>query len=104
MNDKDKYFDQDKLSKINGLLTDNVDDLLETFDIEYTRTHKMVMCACPIHGGDNKSAFNLYTEELPNGIVGNWKCRTHQCEETHGNNLLAFLRGYLELPWSRLLY
>ena len=98
---KDDYFDQNKLARINYLLTENIEDLFDALDIEYTRTHKMLMCACPIHGGDNKSAFNIYTEELPNGTVGNWKCRTHQCEEKFGNNPLAFLRGCLDLTWSK---
>ena len=98
---KDDYFAQHKLARINYLLTENIEDLFDALDIEYTRTHKMLMCACPIHGGDNKSAFNIYTEELPNGTVGNWKCRTHQCEEKFGNNPLAFLRGCLDLTWSK---
>jgi len=67
---KEEYFDQNKLAKINSLLIENIEDLFDMFDIEYTSTHKMLMCACPIHGGDNQSAFNIYTEETSVGRTG----------------------------------
>ena len=95
----DIYFDQKRLLQLNSMLCENIEDIFDTLDIEYTKTHKMIICACPIHGGDNESAFNLYTEELENGLIGNWKCRTHHCEDKHGNNILALLRGLLDLPW-----
>lgn len=98
---EDLYFDQNRLSQLNVMLCDNIDELFDVLDIEYTRTHKMIICACPVHSGDNEAAFNLYTEELPNGMIGNWKCRTHQCEEKHGNNILAFLRCMLDFTWKK---
>ena len=97
----DSYFDQSKLSKINGLLCEDIESLFDHLGIEYSRQGKMIVSACPVHDGDNQTAFNLYTEELPNGLLGNWKCRTHQCEEKHGNNILALLRSMLGLPWKK---
>jgi hypothetical protein len=49
--------------------------------------------SCPIHGGDNVSAFNLYPEGEK--YRGNWKCRTHGCEEVFKSSILGFIRGVL---------
>jgi len=100
MKSDDIYFDQKKLSKVNELLCDNIDSLLEHLGVDFSHQGKMIVCACPVHNGDNTSAFNLYTEELSNGLRGNWKCRTQGCEKKFGNNILAFLRGTLELSWK----
>jgi 5S rRNA maturation endonuclease (ribonuclease M5) len=53
----------------------------------------MISMACPIHGGDNISAVNIY----PDGDVyrGNWTCRTHGCEKVFKGSVLGFIRGVL---------
>jgi 5S rRNA maturation endonuclease (ribonuclease M5) len=58
--------------------------------------------SCPIHGGDNISAFNLYPEGEK--YRGNWKCRTHGCEEVFRSSILGFIRGVLsrqDYGWSK---
>lgn len=84
---------QDKLKIVCDGLCDNIEDLLEKFDIEYTCNGKLLSMACPIHGGDNVTALNIY----PNGdsYRGNWKCRTHGCEETFKGSIIGFIRGIL---------
>ena len=96
----DIYFDQARLSKLNDMLCDEIEPLLDSFGIDYVNQGKMIVCACPVHGGDNRNDFNLYTEELPNGLRGNWKCRSQGCEKKFGNNILALLRGILKEPWK----
>jgi len=100
MENDDIYFDQKRLAKVNELLCDDIDSLFEHLGVDFSHQGKMIVCACPVHNGDNAGAFNLYTEELANGLRGNWKCRTQGCEEKFGNNILALLRGALELPWK----
>jgi 5S rRNA maturation endonuclease (ribonuclease M5) len=53
----------------------------------------MFVGICPIHHGDNKSAFNLY----PNGDFyrGNWKCRTHNCDKIFKASIIGLIRGIL---------
>jgi hypothetical protein len=50
------------------------------------------MC-CPIHGGDNPSALNIY----PRGeeYRGNWTCRTHNCQDIFQPSVIGFIRGIL---------
>jgi 5S rRNA maturation endonuclease (ribonuclease M5) len=90
---KSNSYDQAKLKLVCDHLCDNIDDLLNSLDLEYKSTGKMITMSCPIHGGDNKSALNLY----PDGEVyrGNWKCRTHGCEKYFKSSIIGFIRGVL---------
>lgn len=57
---------------------------------------------CPIHGGDNESALNLY--HTGDSYRGNWKCRTHQCEKAFKASVIGFIRGILshkKFGWSK---
>lgn len=49
--------------------------------------------ACPVHGGDNKSAVNVFTEGSTS--IGNWKCWTNSCEQVHGFGIMGFIHGIL---------
>jgi len=85
--------DQTKLKMICDSLCDNIYDLLDAFNIEYRNNSKMISMSCPIHGGDNKSAINLYPEG--DRYRGNWKCRTHNCEQVFKSSVIGFIRGVL---------
>lgn len=92
---KKKYHshDQRKLKILSDKVCDDIESLLNFFGIEYKIYAKMITMSCPIHGGDNSSALNLY----PDGesYRGNWKCRTHHCEETFKSSIIGFIRGVL---------
>ena len=85
--------DQAKLKIICDNLCDNIYDLLDTLHIEYRNNSKMISMSCPVHGGDNKSAVNLYPEG--ERYRGNWKCRTHNCEQIFKSSVIGFIRGIL---------
>lgn len=93
--------DQAKLKVLCDDLCDRIEDLLNHFGLEYKLNDKMVTMACPIHGGDNIGAINLY----PNGDTyrGNWKCRTHSCEKIFKGSIIGFVRGLLSAQkgWSQ---
>lgn len=42
---------------------------------------------CPIHNGDNNSAFCLYKE------TGVWKCFTHRCHELFGSRITGLMKA-----------
>jgi len=87
-------YDQAQLKAISDKVCDDIDNLLSALGIsEYKNLDKMISMSCPIHGGDNGSAFNLYHQG--ESYRGNWKCRTHQCEETFKSSILGFVRGCL---------
>lgn len=91
---KSRSYDQTKLKYISDMLCDNIEELLSTLGIEsYKNLGKMISMSCPIHGGDNETALNIYHQG--DYYRGNWKCRTHQCEETFMGSVLGFIRGCL---------
>ena len=53
----------------------------------------MVSMCCPIHNGDNPSAVNIYHQG--ESYRGNWKCRTHSCENIFKGSIIGFVRGVL---------
>lgn len=85
--------DQFKLKAICDQVCDNIEELLNVLNIEYKTNSKMIIMSCPIHGGDNISALNLYPEG--DTYRGNWKCRTHNCEKIFKGSILGFIRGVL---------
>lgn len=85
--------DQAKLKIVCDDICDRIDELMDHFGLEYTYSGKLLTMSCPIHGGDNKSALNLY----PQGDVyrGNWKCRTHGCEKYFKSSIIGLIRGII---------
>lgn len=102
MNKKYRSIDQAKLKILCDDLCDHIEELLEHFNIDYKTNSKMITMCCPIHGGDNPSAINIY----PDGDTyrGNWKCRTHGCEEEFKSSIIGFVRGIIshqKYGWSQ---
>lgn len=85
--------DQAKLKVVCDDLCDNIESLLDHFGIEYKNNSKMISMSCPIHGGDNESALNIYPEGET--YRGNWKCRTHNCEQEFKSSVIGFIRGII---------
>jgi len=85
--------DQYKLKALCDDLCDNIEDLLDHFDLEYKSNGKMMSMCCPIHGGDNPSAISLYY--TGDNYRGNWKCRTHNCEKIFKGSIIGFIRGII---------
>lgn len=98
-----RSYDQYKLKVVSDAVCDNIEALLDTLGItDYKLMDKMVTMSCPIHGGDNLSAFNLY--HTGDTYRGNWKCRTHQCEQIFKSSILGFIRGCLsssKYDWAK---
>lgn len=99
---KSRLHDQAKLKIICDELCDNIDTLLSALNIEYRQSGKMIVMSCPIHGGDNEAALNLYPEGET--YRGNWKCRSHHCENIFKGSIIGFVRGVLSRSkhnWSK---
>ena len=88
-----RSIDQNKIKLLCDSVCDNIDALLTHFDLEYRQNGRFISMSCPIHGGDNPSAMNLYPEGET--YRGNWICRTHQCEKVFKSSIIGFIRGVL---------
>lgn len=97
-----RSIDQAKLKILCDDLCDHIEDLLDYFHLEHRSNEKMISMCCPIHGGDNTGAINLYVQG--DSYRGNWKCRTHNCEKTFKGSIIGFIRGILshhKYAWSK---
>ena len=97
----DMYFDNAIITELSEMLCANIEELLSSLGVDFRFNHKMFVGPCPIHGGDNTTAWNLY----PDGeeVRGYWTCRTHHCEKKRSDNnrllygatIIGFIRGVL---------
>lgn len=90
---KSTSIDQNKIKIVCDKVCDRIEDLLSHFNLEYKDNGRFMTMACPIHSGDNDSALNLYY--TGDNYRGNWKCRTHHCEEIFKGSIIGFIRGVL---------
>lgn len=82
--DRDNFKDQ--LNYIKSTIEPHY--LLEQLGIDIEReTPKEIRSSCPIHGGDNRSAFRFNKE------TNTWVCFTHKCHDLHGNDVIALVMG-----------
>jgi len=94
--------DQGKIKIVCDSVCDDIESLLELFNLEYKFHSRMITMSCPIHGGDNISAVNIYPEG--ESYRGNWTCRTHGCEKIFKSSIIGFIRGVLSnknYGWSQ---
>lgn len=72
-------------------MMEKIRDLLDLFNVDYYDSGEMLIAACPAHGGDNVSAFNININKRSK-FYGIWFCNTHQCHQSYGKDVLALLR------------
>ena len=53
-------FDPWKLAEIEASALENIEELLDLLGVEYESGHRRMDGSCPVHGGDNPTALNLY--------------------------------------------
>lgn len=53
----------------------------------------MIAC-CPIHNGDNPTAFNI-NSDVTDEYCGRWFCNTHKCNEQYGGDMIGLIRGLM---------
>jgi 5S rRNA maturation endonuclease (ribonuclease M5) len=98
---KELHFDYDLIEELKDMVCANIEELLSELGVDFRMNGKMIVGPCPVHGGDNLSAWNLY----PDGdeVKGYWVCRTHHCEKKknqndrllYGSTIIGFVRGVL---------
>jgi hypothetical protein len=73
-----KRISQETLDKIKDLANESIDHVLLGLGFDIDNVHgfaEEIRCACPIHGGDNPSAFSYSTR------FKQWRCFTAKCHE-----------------------
>lgn len=99
---------QQKLVKLQQLIVDRFDDVIEEFDLDLQETNNMWVGRCPIHSdADNPTAFNFFKD---GDTIGYYTCHTkncgnlfHQGKRVFIANAIGFVRALLsvrECGWS----
>lgn len=84
------------------IAADNIESILEYFDIEYRINNKgVILGPCPIHDGDNQSAFNLYPD---NEVPCLWRCNTLVCHKRYKENIFGLIHALLQKRNSAATY
>jgi 5S rRNA maturation endonuclease (ribonuclease M5) len=85
--------DQGRLNAVQAMLCARLDELLGELGVTLHRTRKLYYGCCPVHGGDNPGALNLYQdgETRP----GYWRCHTKGCERHFRRTIIGFVRGVM---------
>lgn len=95
------YMDQARLNALQLMLCVQLDDLLAKLGVNLYRSRKLYVGRCPIHGGDNQEALNLYPDG--DSRPGYWRCNTRGCERHFKKTIIGFVRGVLSAQqhaWS----
>lgn len=74
-------------------------DLLEYFDLSDSlfECDDLLVGCCPVHEGDNPSAFNINIDESEQGRYGRWFCNTKSChDEKPGKDVISLTWMLLE--------
>lgn len=106
---KDLHFDYDLIEEVKDMACANIEELLTELSVDFRENGKMFVGPCPVHCGDNFSAWNLYPEGEE--VRGYWVCRTHHCEKKRGANnkllygstIVGFVRGVLSQQKGRIV-
>jgi 5S rRNA maturation endonuclease (ribonuclease M5) len=74
---------------------------MDLLGIKYQDCGYVLIGRCPIHNGDNPSAFNIYRESTKPGYAnGGWICNTHHCEKKYGNDLIGLVRSIKRIGYN----
>lgn len=99
-----KHLHQEQLRTLERCAGDRLDELLDYFSLRDGRLRKakkFYVGPCPVHGGNNNTAFNIFHEG--DEVIGNWRCFTHGCHNKFQPTIIGFIRGVLShtnLGWA----
>jgi len=89
-----KNLSNEELKKLSDKIALSIVPIFRQLGFEVNDFGDYVSCACPVHDGDNPSAFTMNTDpEHP--YFGIWKCWTQSCEENHINTPIGLIRVLL---------
>lgn len=90
-----KYSDQD-ISRIKKIAKQHERELLQLLGFNHI-SNKGVQQRCPIHGGDNRTAFSYDLNKHC------WSCFSQHCERKYGNDIIGLIRGIKNIGFNDAL-
>lgn len=93
----------DKAKIVSEKIAQEIDRIIDFFSLDMRKCGDLYSGPCPVHGGDGKTACNIYpNEDRENQAM--WICCSHQCENIFYKSMFGFVRGVLSnklLNWSQ---
>lgn len=91
---KKSHLNNDKLNIIADDVVDQLDEILDYFQVKYKKNQNKYYGPCPVHDGDGTTnPWNLYHNG--DSYRGNWKCRSHGCQQVFKPTVIGLIRGIL---------
>jgi len=79
------------LDKVREIIFNDLDKLLDSFDLDYRRDGDNIFMKCPIHeGSDNPNGLSFSIEKQM------WRCWTRGCHENLSSDIWGFIKGVLD--------
>lgn len=75
---------------LNETILENIEVLLDYFDITYSVLPNRISCSCPLHNSSRDNSCSIFT----NGL-GNYVCWTRHCESVYGKYPINFIHGLM---------
>lgn len=82
------------LTELKARLKPQIQKILTEFSVKTYKCGQLLVSNCPIHLGDNTTAFNINISQ--GEFCGRWFCNTHKCHKEYGGDVLGLIRGLLE--------
>lgn len=101
---KNEYHNRARINELTDQAVLHAEDILSEFGVDFRHNYRRFYGPCPVHGGDNPSAFNLYPDGYD--VRGVWCCHTHQCEKKWRRTFIGFIHAMLSkeykepIPWT----
>lgn len=95
-----KRLDSKQLTKLNHILALRMHLVLPRFGIQFEMTDELIQCCCPLHGGDNPSAFTINVDP-ESEYLGVFACWSRECHLDHINTCIGLVRALLEIKHDR---
>jgi 5S rRNA maturation endonuclease (ribonuclease M5) len=83
----------DKVEALAQIVAYRAEELFDALEVKLFKNGNKYVGACPVHGGDNNTALNLWPEGYK--VFGYWKCRSHKCQDIFKKTIIGFTRGVL---------
>jgi 5S rRNA maturation endonuclease (ribonuclease M5) len=90
---KKNHLSASKLNALSDLLCNDLDHLFSELNLNLRKDFKKYHGCCPVHDGNNITAFNLY--HGGHTFAGKWTCYTNKCHDQFQPTILGFIRGVL---------
>lgn len=86
------------LQKVKDIIFNDIEKLLDSFDLDYRVDGDNIFMCCPIHeGSDNKNGLSISISRK------SWRCWTRGCHDNHNSDIFGFIQAIMQEDFSSVL-